>query len=1013
MKLTILHLSDIHLRSATDRIVVKAGAIAASAFQSARDSAACLIVVTGDIVFSGTEAEYEVAGQFLTDIATELRKEGCPLVDVVLVPGNHDCKLLPEEKSRSILIGQVVQDSSLARDDSIVRLCTSVQAPFFSFRAGITTLTPKTDHPLWTEYELTFVNAVVRLSAINAAWMSRLPEQPGQLVFPVEMFEDQLSAPCSMRLALIHHPLNWYCQSTYHPLRTQLHAHADAILSGHEHVTNSGLITDTLSGESLFYEAPALQPHERSVDAGLSVLRFDTIANEVVEQRFSVFDDGVRRAGEELVRTLRNSTVEARGQYQLTNEFREVLRDPGGDFHHPMKDTIELDDVFVYPDLAVLAGEDEKIVGADSVVGQIGAGSMHLFMADERGGKTTLLLHAYRVLHQRGFVPIYLRGGALSSTSSRELQKAIEREQQRQYAKPGEVALAPKLKLVALIDDIDRISGGAKGLEKVLTLLQTQHTAVLATASEGFEIAELIGKEAAAAVSKYSTYAILPFGHRLRHQLIRKWCLCGNVTTKQELDERVFAVETILDSIVGRNLVPSLPIYLLILLQSCDRQQQADLQNSGFAHYYQFLITRSLGAAGVKTEELDELFNYLANLAWLFRHEKYKELGFVELRNFNKAFSERFTSVDLASRLALLVRAKILRQHGEHYAFAYPYIYYFFLGKYLANNLDNEEVRRLVGEWCAQLHRRENGHAILFLTHHRNDHWVIDQVVSVLKSSLPEEKAPPMQFDKDVEGIGALVEEASQVLLAAPNVDKNQEQARRLQDEMEAKEEMAEASPREEVALMVEIVRLLKTCEILGQILKNYYGSLERALKETYLADVFDGPLRLMRAIVDAVAKDPEAFAKEIESSIEKTHPEMAPERRRELAKRTGYFVIGQVCTGLVARTAQFVGSEKLAEDVRAVVTRNPTNAYRLIEAATSLMRAGPLPIDLLRRLAEDLEQHPFAFKMLQSLGAFHIRLFHMEESNRQRLCSHLKIEITSAHALDFNAQPAKLTRPG
>lgn len=1013
MKLTVLHLSDIHLRNASDRVLSFAEGIAGAAYQAAREARACLLVVTGDVAYSGSAEEYKVATDFLRAIAGAIRGEGCPLVDVILVPGNHDCRLIPEDKSRSVVIGHVIQDHNAAKDVSIVKLCTSAQENFFAFRPSVTSLVPVSDHPLWTEYELELDGVTVRLSAINAAWMSRLPEQPGQLVFPIETFENELSAGCSIRLALIHHPLNWYCQSTYHPLRRQLHTHCDAILSGHEHVPNSGVIADSESGESLFYEAQALQPHGKEETAGFSVLQFDIDANEVLEQRFGIGSADVRPVGEEFVRTLRSSTGNARGQFQVTVGFQEILRDPGGDFHHPAKSRIELDDVFVFPDLRRLEGEGETVVGADSVLSKIGDDSALLFLADERGGKTTLLLHTFRALSEKGFVPIYLKGATLSSTSTRELQKAVDRERERQYVRAFEVATAPRQKLVALIDDIDRIPGGSKALERVLTFFQTHHNAVLATASQGFEIAELIGKEAAAAVSRFTTYAILPFGHRLRHQLIRKWCLCGNITTKQELDEHVHGVETILDSIVGRNLVPSLPIYLLILLQSCDRQQQSELQNSGFAHYYQFLITRSLGAAGVKVEELDELFNYLANLAWLFRHDNLKELGIIELRSFNRTFSERFTTVDLDSRLSLLVRARILRRHGEHYAFAYPYVYYFFLGKYLADNLGNDEVRRLVGEWCAALNLTENGHAILFLTHHRNDHWVIERVVDVLRRSLPEATSPPMRFEKDLEGISVLVDEASRVLLAAPNVERNQEHARRLQDEMEAREEEAEsASIRKEVALIVEIVRLLKTCEILGQILKNYYGSLERALKEAYLADVFNGPLRLLRALIGAVSDDPEGFAREIESAIEKSNPDMPPERRKELAKRTGYLLLGQVCTGLVARTAQFVGTDKLAEDIHAVVTRNPTNAYRLIEAATSLVRAGPLPMERLRKLAEDLERQPFAFNMLQGLGAFHIRLFHMEERDRQRLCAHLRIQITEAHAMDFNAQPAKLTRP-
>ena len=50
MKLTILHLSDIHIHGSSDLVLKQASHIASSCFVNARDSDACLVIVTGGIV---------------------------------------------------------------------------------------------------------------------------------------------------------------------------------------------------------------------------------------------------------------------------------------------------------------------------------------------------------------------------------------------------------------------------------------------------------------------------------------------------------------------------------------------------------------------------------------------------------------------------------------------------------------------------------------------------------------------------------------------------------------------------------------------------------------------------------------------------------------------------------------------------------------------------------------------------------------------------------------------------
>ena len=552
-----------------------------------------------------------------------------------------------------------------------------------------------------------------------------------------------------------------------------------------------------------------------------------------------------------------------------------------------------------------------------------------------------------------------------------------------------------------------------KALHSLIKYLEKHFSIVILTANSEFEFASLVNKDASNSLVVYETYEIQRFNLRLRHQLIKKWCLCGTVSSKPKLDEQIHVIESLVNTIIGKRLVPSQPIFLLILIQSCQQKQQSELQNSTFAYYYQYIITKSLGEVGVTREELDELFNYLSNFAWFMRKSSLKEIALKDIKLFNEDFCKSYSTVNLNDRLSLLCSAKILIKRGDYFSFTYPYIYYYFLGKFLADNLYKTEIKEIVEEYCDNLYKYQNAHAILFLTHHNNNHpWILKRILSVLQGCFKD--SAPMAFDNDVEKINTLITTTSHLLINESDVDVNQEESRKIKDEFENNHHQNddETEKLEEPNSFVSKMNLLlRTAEILGQILKNYYGSLERDVKNDLIDEIFNSPLRFLGSLLASITFDPLVFVKEIESAIVREHPDLDSDKREEMARRFTFHILGIMGTGLILRTAEFVGSNKLQEDISTVVQKNKTNAYKLIEIATYLSKPGPLPLDEIRKLAAELKDNSFAFKILQSLGYNHLYQYHMRETEKQRLCSYLDITITKSHKIDFQTKHRKLLK--
>jgi hypothetical protein len=185
MRVSIVHLSDMHIQRDDDSILGRAKQIADASKNVDYEPDAVLILVTGDIAYSGREDQYYPA--MLDDLSKAL-EHSTPIarenIFTILVPGNHDCNFSVPNSIREVLLNSIPEDSEQARDERTVRLCTEIQSEFFQAlgemepsprRAG----TEEFSIDLCYEYRIAIAQEEVRVICCNTAWLSRLREVPG------------------------------------------------------------------------------------------------------------------------------------------------------------------------------------------------------------------------------------------------------------------------------------------------------------------------------------------------------------------------------------------------------------------------------------------------------------------------------------------------------------------------------------------------------------------------------------------------------------------------------------------------------------------------------------------------------------------------------------------------------------------------------------------------------------------------------------------------------------------
>ncbi|MCW5886715.1 MAG: metallophosphoesterase [Anaerolineales bacterium] len=1019
MTAVVLHLSDIHIKTQKDPILQRGGDIAATVFSSLPAASRVFVVVSGDVAFSGKTSEYALASDFLTTILEAIAKESSCPVSFVVAPGNHDCNFDRDAAARRVLVDSLEKQESPDVDESIIDVCTGIQQEFFDFREALEGQEDIEDDRLWRTSCFEVEGKVLRFDCLNISWVSKLKEEPGLLYFPVERYAGKATEKADVRFVAIHHPLNWFNQSVYRQFRTFVRKLANIVISGHEHHGNVGLNSDAETDTSAFVEGCVLQGEHDLTDSSFNLIVLDLALGQFATTRYNW--DGSRYIASEEGSWSDYHDLPAKrtNPFAIAPEFQDTLEDPGAFFKHPGRTNVGLSDIYVYPDLRKVGnGEDRRRIFINSsrlLAPEVTADGV-LIEGEEKAGCTSLLYQLYRQYHDRGFVPLLIKGKDLKRVSDTEIDLLIRHTVDMQYGKGRSSAFEQisSTQKILLLDDFDcspmKAADARAGL---LCTLRKRFGHLVVTVGDMFEMREMLDGDASRALIALEHYKLQPFGHVLRGQLIMRWLSLGAEGTLDEatLIARRDQAEKLMNAVMQKSIIPAIPLYLLTLLQSMDAGRSGDFKESALGYYYQYLLTEAFQNSGVKPEKLTEVFQYSAHLAWEFHQQGKRELSELELRGFNGHFSKRWHTVDFLPRLDVLVRARVLCKVGEDYAFRYPYIFYYLKGQFLSENLSDLTIRAYIGHCCKHLYVRDHANSVLFLAHHTNDEFVLNSIAEALHNLFRGRS--PLRFKGDTGSVSKLIENAPKLVysgeLPAEHRTRRSEVEDELDDGHDGLVESEEGS--DELSLIAQMTMLFKTTEILGQVLKNQYAKIQRSRKSDLLEDLFNGPLRAIRDFYDFFEKYPDALVAEIEAAIQRKGKVENEEERKSIARKVVAGIVQIVTFVFLMRAAQSASSDSLLEDVHDLVRRNGSPAFKLIELGILLDSPKAIPRQKLKQLHEEVEKDFIAGRVIQIMVLNRLYMFKTAEKDMQWLSEELKIDLGIQHAITYQEKGRRLTK--
>jgi ABC-type oligopeptide transport system ATPase subunit len=1024
----MIHLSDMHFEASSNIVASRVSEIAAAFRATEPTSKHCVIVISGDIAYSGQAAEYTAAKQFLRHLEREIKShQPDVVVSWIIVPGNHDCNFKDESKLRAFVlqnVGQLVEQP--IPDTELVRACLSVQAAFWDFESEFVADRPHSPtERLYHAMTLDIGNVRVRCECFNSAWLSRPHEKFGELYFPTPVVPAQPPGGTKddLVVSVLHHPYSWFADNNRRELQALIERRSDVVLTGHEH---SGEARSALAGEALHHFSGAVLQEVGSRASGFSIVVLDPVA-ETHKQYQHKWQKDHYPLSQEVgpVPSIRNH-IRAAHDFDPSEKLQRVLDDPGRGFAHPHRKDLRLSDIYVYPDLwkrsfrsqlAASRGMPTTVRSAE-VLSFMANTPRILVTGESECGKTSLAKTLCRDLAAKhGLVPVMLSGEDIKAPTKASLEEAIQRAFRRQYeaADWERYEELEATRRLIVIDNFQRFPFNARGQREVLAAAEAFFGRVVALADDLFRFEELTDRGASNPFLAYEHCEIQQFGYLLRRHLIRRWLVLGREYTLDEkvLDREILERERVVNTLTDKKLLPAFPVNILIILQTVQAGQSHALVGGAYGYYYEALITPALASSGTSASDTDTRYTFLARFAHFLFTSDLVDVKEDDMHSFTNTYLRSIRlELEPDELLAELIKVQILERRGDVIGFRYRYYYFYFVARHLKGlaliGTERVAVTTTLRNLVDFIYYEPYANILIFYLYFNRDTDLIEYMLE--KADFVFHEYSACDLEDHVEFFNSLNQDAPARRLPAGDQRENQERFLEDMDRAETASEAATYESKPERIAYADHLHpayklniAMRTLQVLGQVLRNFPGSIEGDLKTRIVSSCYRLGLRSLQCALEAVQKSYPGLREYLERLLsdrrylDKQSGALEPLPRN--AERFTLWLAEACSLGVVLRISQAVGHEQLGPTYRDVLQNVPDQAsYALIDVSIKLdyFRGGEPPIKAVRDLAHRFRRNPVASGVLCDLVYHHLCIHWHSYDIRQALAAPVRIKLPS-----------------
>lgn len=328
--------------------------------------------------------------------------------------------------------------------------------------------------------------------------------------------------------------------------------------------------------------------------------------------------------------------------------------------------------------------------------------------------------------------------------------------------------------------------------------------------------------------------------------------------------------------------------------------------------------------------------------------------------------------------------------------FGYPYIHYYFTAKHLANNIGKDWAQRKIQCMSQHLYEEEYGDIMIFLCHLSKDDFIIQTVLDNAKDifsnkltfDFGEHKSIKMSFD----------EYLKTDFIPEKDTEKRQEELLERQDIQERKNKKQRdidviEDDKEEI---YNLDNAFKTIEVMGQILKNYPGTIKGTVKNDLLETTYNLGMRTLSYTSDILYGGIERIFAEIRKKLQPNPSQIEMDKIEKISRKLSNSMdnlFGLLSYAMIRNLASSVANKALMP-VISQSTLNHIIGYDLVRDSIQLNEFGIIAVDLVLNKYDNYrsQNNVFAAKLLRLLVLDHYYVYGSKDfKNRQKVWEKMK----------------------
>jgi len=862
MRLLVLHLSDIHLKTREDSFKINVDKMVQS-LNSLDPADECAIVISGDLAFSGKSDEYSAMRSLLGYIIKKLVNKKFPKkhITVLCVPGNHDVNFKLIDRCYEDIINSF-------RAGTITELINSDIEAMKAFYSYANHNNCFKEDGILSKLVVPYGYHKVGFVMLNTAPLSLLGgnnEDMGSHYLQDKYIRSLNEATeGEINILIMHHSLEWFTPECKNQLRRIIGEKYSLVLTGHEHYgVGESRNTDEM-GRVQFIQGNTLLG-ECDDGNGYCVINLDLDIKEIKAYSFIWKKDFYDR------KEILNENIKetCRGEVFHNEEFLKSF--------YLDENKEKIDKYFVFP-ITEYREIDEKeeiksinINSHEELMHILNLNDRIVFSGERKSGKTILAKSIYLKYCDNNLYPLYFNADDLNL---KKIDKIVQYSFEEQYKK-GNSGFEKFLQLdhaekIAIIDEVELLEKVT--FEKIIELFEGIFSKIIIFSEEriNFDIHKQVVETLVN--KKVIEIDIKPFWYTKRKELIEK-VLLKDSQPIDDLDSEIRRINDLINSQIKYfNLNPEF-IINFVKQYLRDYRFQFMTGTNVFSVVYENTVRNRI-IENTKEIDVNIVLNILREIAF-YMHFNKKALITVEEINSNiKTYEETYRQkVNVRLFLNSVLKARIFVESGNSYRFKDHTLVAYFVAQAINQKYNQEEniiddIQYLLNNLCFSI----NSDIILFMALITNNPKFINIIIEGAQNHFQDMEE--LDFDKN--NIAFLLDYDIPIKNTVP-------------DNTEKKKRESEIAHQEEIAKLSEVVELIdeydyseddlakmenqimlsfKYLEILSKTLPAFCHNMKVTQQDELVKLIYTAPNKFLYMMLNDIDKDFDDFVNDLYKEI-------------------------------------------------------------------------------------------------------------------------------------------------